>query len=70
MIKYIFKSFFFSGNKFQPVYFWATLFLFLISSGIILKYFNIVQISDALIIGLCGFIVSILTSYNFFKKGV
>lgn len=61
------KPFFYSQNKFQPIYFWATIYLLLIAVGIILKYLGIHNLSDALIIGLCGFISILITCYNIFK---
>jgi len=62
------KRFFFDKDGvFQPVFFWATLFNLVVITGIILRYAG-VQLSDALILGLCANVLAWVGLYNFFKK--
>ncbi len=65
----MFKSFFYSGGKFQPVYAWITIFCFLVALGVVLRFFSIGKLSDGLILGLCGFIQVWVIFYNSNKKG-
>lgn len=58
------KSFFYSKGKFQPVYFWATVFLMEIFVGIALKFCGNKYISDGLIAILVGLIISLIALYN------
>jgi len=67
----ILKSFFYSGDDFQPVYFWITILMALIVLSIILKLLGTKYISDGLIglfianvIGLAG-----LYNWNRSKNG-
>jgi len=67
MKKFI-KSFFYSDNKVQPVYFWITILMILIIitfTGRILDYFDI---SDTLFLGLLGFVAAWIGLYNLNSK--
>jgi len=62
------KAFFYSKNKFQPVYFWITLFCSLAFVMFMLKLFKIGDISDTLVIGVLAFIEAWVLLYNIDKK--
>ena len=64
----IIKSFFFSGDKFQPVYFWITLLMILIITAFIMRLCGIVYIDNALLLGLCGFVSAWVVMYNINRK--
>lgn len=64
-MKKIFKEFFFKDGKFIVLYFWASLFSFLIVFCLILKMCGVHYMSDELILGLMGFVTAILGLYNF-----
>lgn len=63
------KSFFFSQGKFQPVYFWTTVFNLLIATTWIMKLSSRtkVEISDTLLLGLLTFVVVWLGVYNWYR---
>ena len=60
-----------SDGLFQPVYFWATVFCALIATTWVLRLVakaqDKIDISDPLLLGLCGFVVVWLAVYNWFK---
>ncbi len=62
------KSFFYSNNKFQPVYFWITLFCLLIAVMLILRCFGVSGMSDGLLLGAMAFIEIWVLLYNMNKK--
>jgi len=66
----ILKSFFFSTSKskFQPVYFWITVMMLMVITMMILRFCRIGDLSDTLILGVLGFIVTWLGLYNYNKK--
>ena len=66
-MKKIIRAFFYSKDNFQPIYFWTTIFMSLLCGGILFRYMGDKHISDALLIGLGGFMVSMLGCYNYFK---
>jgi hypothetical protein len=59
------RAFFFSGGKFQPTYFWSTVFLVHIVVGIELKFIGYADVSDTLILGLAGIVIGLLGIFNF-----
>jgi len=63
-MKKIIKAFFYSRNKFQPPYFWITVFCLLVVITIILRLANIAVLSDTLILGMLGFIAGWIALYN------
>ena len=64
-IKKIIKSFFYRGNDFQPVYFWVTILMALIVFMIWQRaYWEVVSISDSLLITCIGAVVTLLGIYN------
>lgn len=64
-IKKIIKSFFYRGNDFQPVYFWVTVLMGLIVFMIWQRaYWEVVSISDSLLITCIGAVVTLLGIYN------
>jgi len=64
----ILKAFFFSHGKFQPIYFWATIILSLVISGVVIKYCEDEKLTDTLILGLMGFVGVLVGLYNVTKK--
>ena len=71
-MKSILKAFFYSNGKFQPVYFWATVFLGLTAAMIICRLIGkvdkILDISDALILGMMGSVIALIAVYTWFDK--
>lgn len=64
-LKKIIKSFFYRGSDFQPVYFWVTVLMGLIIFMIWQRaYWEIVSISDSLLISCIGAVVTLLGIYN------
>ena len=66
----VIKSFFYSRGKFQPAYFWTTVFLVMINTTWIMKLSSRtkVDISDTLLLGLLGFVAVWLGIYNWQKN--
>lgn len=71
-IRNVVRGFFFSNGKFQPIYFWATVFLSLTALTIIFRLIAKMDakldISDTLIISMMGFVISLITIYTWFDK--
>jgi hypothetical protein len=71
-MKNILKAFFYSQGKFQPIYFWATIFLTLTATTVICRLTAKIDakldLSDALILGMMGFVVALITVYTWFDK--
>ncbi|HNR90711.1 MAG TPA: hypothetical protein PKM65_20410 [Spirochaetota bacterium] len=65
----IIKSFFYSGDHFQPVYAYTAIFLGQIVWLIQLKIAGSPHVSDALVLGMFGGILGLLAVYNWYKKG-
>ena len=63
------KSFLFSKDKPQPVFFWATLFCSLAVSMLVMRFLGHGGMSDMLIIGVLGFVAAWIALYNFQKNG-
>lgn len=64
----VLKSFFYSGDDFQPPYFWITVFSLLIAITIIIRLCGLKAISDGLIISMLGFVVTFAGVYNWNRK--
>ncbi len=66
------KSFFYSKGKFQPPYFWCTVLLSLSIITWVLKMFGPEvlsnRISDGFILGVLGFVLGWLATYNWDRK--
>lgn len=74
-MKEIIKAFFYSSNdKFQPIYFYAFVFLMLTIILIICRLISPlgikdkIQISDTLILGMMTYVLALIGLYNFTKK--
>lgn len=67
IIEYV-KSFFYSQDKPQPVYFWATVFNILAVAVLILRISGEFGLTDTLIIGIFGYIAAWIGLYNIYKK--
>ena len=68
MIRF-FKSFFYAKNRPAPVYFWATVFCGLTVAMLILRFTGKTDFSDALILGVLGFVLGWIALYNYRKNG-
>lgn len=68
-LKKIIKSFFYSGDHFQPVYAYTAIFLGQIVWLIQLKIAGSPHVSDTLVLGMFGGILGLLAVYNWYKKG-
>jgi len=60
----IIKAFFFSKGKFQPLYFWITMFSSLAFFMVLQKAVDIVNYSDTLLISILSFVISLIGLYN------
>jgi NhaP-type Na+/H+ or K+/H+ antiporter len=58
------KSFFFSGGKPQPVYFWISLLMILVVGMIIMAMMNRLPISDTVFISILGLVGGWVALYN------
>ena len=71
-MKSIIKAFFYSSGKFQPIYFWATIFLsltaWMLVCRLIGKVDKILDLSDALILGMMAEVLALIGLYSFFNK--
>ncbi len=67
-MKKIIKSFFYSGDKFQPIYFWVTVFCSLIALMILLRCANLSKLSDTLILGVFALVEMLIGIYNHYKS--
>lgn len=63
------KSFFYSGGKPQPIYFWVTLLMGLLVSVVYMRIRGRGDFSDTLILGLIGAVGTLLGIYNWNKRG-
>ena len=63
-----FKSFFCSGDKFQPVYFWITILMAQIVRINHLKIKGDISITDSYALGMAGFVTLWVALYNFRGK--
>jgi len=63
------KSFFYAKDKFNVVYFWATIFCALTVTMLILKFAGNKNLSDVLILGVLGFLLGWIGLYNYRKNG-
>lgn len=67
-MKSILKAFFYSSkDEFFPPYFWISLFCSLAVTMLVLRFLQIGNISDGLIIGTLSFVVAWLAIYNWQK---
>jgi|GEM_PF-5700892 len=66
-IRYIIKSFFFSKNKFQPVYCWTTILMILIVTSFIQLLLGYSHIKESTLIALMGFVTGLLGLYNLYQ---
>lgn len=62
------KSFFFSGGKPQPVYFWITSLMILVIAMVIMSIANKLPTSDAVFISMLGFVGGWIALYNWDKR--
>lgn len=62
------KSFFYSKGKFQPVYFWTTLFLLLALIMFLLDLTNLKKIPAEKLLGILAFVEIWILIYNKSKK--
>ena len=67
-MKQIIKRFFYSEDKFQPPYFWITIFCILVVVAVILRFMERSSLSDTLILGMLGFIAGWILLYNQQRK--
>lgn len=67
----VFEQFFCSKGKFSPVYFWATIFIAIIVADAVMKMTACchARISDQLLLGMMGFVMTFLGLYNWTKNG-
>lgn len=63
-MKNIFKSFFFSKNKFQPPYFWVSVLTLLVVIMVIMRLFQKGDFDNTLILGVLGLVVGWCAVYN------
>jgi len=69
-MKKIIKSFFYSKNDFQPIYFYTFLLMIIFISMLILRvFFKAAWISDSLILQVMGMVGGLLGLYKIKLKG-
>lgn len=68
-IKQYLKSFLYSKDRPQPVFFWASLFCSLAVSMLIMRFLGRGDLSDTLILGVLGFVAAWIALYNLQKTG-
>jgi len=64
-IKEYLKAFIYAKGRPAPVYFWATLFCSLAVAMLIMRFLGRAELSDALILGVLGFVATWIALYNF-----
>ena len=68
-MRVIIKSFFYSREKFQPIYFWATFLLACICVAFVEKLYGVDYISDNLLLGLFAFVNLLIGMYSLYRYG-
>ncbi len=63
------RPFFFSGDKFQPIYFWATVFLSLVVAMLVMAICNKLPVDKEILITVIGLVTVLIGLYNWGKKG-
>lgn len=67
-LKNIIKSFFYSKEDFQPAYFYVLVLMILVFTMIIMRLCGDGDLSDTIILGVLGFVVSWLAVFNWDRK--
>ena len=63
------KRFLFDSNgKFQPIFFWGTVFLTLDAIAFIMRLCGVTYIDNALVLGSMGGVIALVGLYNFSRK--